>query len=206
MSAPNPRRRFIEKLIAAIGLGIVGTALAPTMAAAQTASYFGKYRGVVTNALDPIGLGRIKANVPDVLGSLDTGWALPCAPYAGAGVGFFTVPPVGAGVWIEFEGGNPNYPIWSGGWWKSYETPSLGSPSQKIFKTSAGHTVLLDDTVGNEHIQIKAAGGAEIALDKGAITLSMSSTQLKISATGVYVNGKRVMASSSSSAISELLL
>ena len=44
---------------------------------------------------------------------------MPAAPYAGPGAGFVALPPVGAGVWIEFEQGDPDFPIWSGGWWGS---------------------------------------------------------------------------------------
>jgi hypothetical protein len=71
--------------------------------------YFGPYRGQVTNNVDPDGLMRIKARVPDVLGELETNWALPCVP-----PGFGSVPDVGTSVWIEFEAGDPTYPIWMG--------------------------------------------------------------------------------------------
>ena len=61
-------------------------------------------------------LGRIQAKVPDVLGDDESGWAMPCVPFGGSGVGFFVLPAVGAGVWIEFEHGDPDYPIWTGCW------------------------------------------------------------------------------------------
>jgi len=78
-------------------------------AAERTERYYGKYRGIVTDNEDPRGLGRIRARVPEVLGDVETGWALPCAPYAGDGSGQFTVPSPGAGVWIEFEAGNVEF-------------------------------------------------------------------------------------------------
>ena len=77
---------------------------------------FGKYRGIVLNNVDPLNLGRLQANVPEVLGEMPTGWATPCAPCGGTGAGFFSVPPIGAGVWIEFEGGDVSRPIWTGCW------------------------------------------------------------------------------------------
>ncbi len=80
---------------------------------------FGKHRGVVTNNQDPQHLGRLKARVPDVLGSAESGWAMPCAPYVEPKTGFLMLPPVGIGVWIEFEGGDLAHPIWSGCWWSS---------------------------------------------------------------------------------------
>ena len=79
--------------------------------------FFGKYRGKVENNIDPMMLGRVQVSVPAVLGSGQLSWAMPCAPFAGPGVGLFTVPPVGANVWVEFEAGDPDYPIWSGCFW-----------------------------------------------------------------------------------------
>lgn len=140
------------------------------------ASYFGKYRGLVSDNEDPLMTGRIKATVPDVLGSQDTGWALPCAPFGGSQTGFFAIPTVGAGVWIEFEHGNPEYPVWSGCWWGSAaDMPPLilAPPYQKLMiVTSGGQTITLDDTPGI-----------------GGITLSTSSGQkLVLSATGVVID------------------
>ena len=83
----------------------------------QNRTFYGKYRGVVTDINDPLKMGRIQARVPDVLGTDVSGWALPSVPFAGDGMGFYALPKVGAGVWIEFEQGDPDYPIWSGCWW-----------------------------------------------------------------------------------------
>ena len=79
--------------------------------------YYGKYRGIVDNNEDPEKMGRIKVRVPDVFHDQVTSWALPCSPYSGNGSGQFTVPAIGAGVWIEFEAGDPAKPIWTGCWW-----------------------------------------------------------------------------------------
>jgi hypothetical protein len=83
---------------------------------------YGKYRGTVTDNVDLLGLGRVLPYVPAVQASV-LNWALPCAPYAGLEVGFFAIPPIGANVWIEFEGGNPDHPIWSGCFWEELEVP-----------------------------------------------------------------------------------
>ena len=85
---------------------------------AQTKKLFGKYRGTVVNTVDPDGLGRIQALVPDV-SPRPLGWALPCAPVAGNQMGIRAVPAIAANVWIEFERGDPDFPIWSGGFWTS---------------------------------------------------------------------------------------
>jgi len=76
--------------------------------------YFGKYRGIVVNNIDPEQRGRIMAIVPDVSTVIPTSWAMPCLPVVGLQMGVYTVPMIGAGVWIEFEQGNPDYPIWTG--------------------------------------------------------------------------------------------
>lgn len=80
----------------------------------MSAKFYGKYRGAVTNNFDPRELGRIRAHVPDVFGTSESGWALPCVlPGATKKIGG-ALPKIGAAVWIEFEQGNPDFPIWSG--------------------------------------------------------------------------------------------
>jgi len=117
----------------------------------RTDRFFGKYRGLVAINVDPLSLGRLKAMVPEVLGEIPSSWALPCAPYAGTGAGFFAVPPIGAGVWIEFEAGDVSRPIWTGAWWATGEVPmdEKGIPAQapttKIFRTEFGLLMAYDD-------------------------------------------------------------
>jgi uncharacterized protein involved in type VI secretion and phage assembly len=79
--------------------------------------FYGKYRGQVANNIDPMQLGRIQALVP-ALSGMTTTWALPCMPYGDPHAGVLLLPPVGALVWIEFEAGDPDYPIWSGCFWE----------------------------------------------------------------------------------------
>src|SRR4051794_39758938 len=89
----------------------------------ETARHYGKYRGTVSDNQDPRRQGRIKVRVPEILGDVDSGWALPCAPHAGEHIGVYTVPPVGAGVWVEFEAGDVSRPIWVGCWWSGDKLP-----------------------------------------------------------------------------------
>jgi hypothetical protein len=116
----------------------------------QADRFYGKYRGLVLNSLDPLGSGRLQAIVPEVLGEVPTGWALPCAPFTGTDAGLYAIPQPGAGVWIEFEAGDTSRPIWSGGWWAAGEVPTdeLATPSQptrKILRSELGLMVSLDD-------------------------------------------------------------
>ncbi len=132
--------------------------------------FYGKYRGVVTDIDDPLMTGRIKARVPDVMGDDESGWAMPCAPFGGSGMGFFALPSVGAGVWIEFEHGDPDYPIWSGCWWGSLaELPTTllmpPPPYNKVLiQTDGGNSILLDDTPGIGGITIQTSGGQKIKM------------------------------------------
>lgn len=121
----------------------------PETAGSRT-RFYGKYRGLVADNADPLLLGRVRADVPAALGEVTTGWALPCLPYTGDGSGFHAIPPVGAGVWIEFEGGDPDYPIWTGGWWGDGQVPTdqTGAPAEpglKILRSEQGLIVALDD-------------------------------------------------------------
>jgi hypothetical protein len=90
--------------------------------------YFGKYRGYVHDVADPENRGRVRVVVPRLLGDTPTGWALPASPYAGPDQGLFTVPDLGAGVWVEFEEGDLSKPIWTGQWWGAPADADIGAP------------------------------------------------------------------------------
>lgn len=116
----------------------------------HTDRFYGKYRGTVSDNDDPMQIGRIRAQVPQVLEDVESGWAMPCAPYAGPNAGLYVIPPVGAGVWIEFEAGDTSLPIWSGAWWSPGDVPmdessSPSQPARKILRTDQGLIVSLDD-------------------------------------------------------------
>jgi uncharacterized protein involved in type VI secretion and phage assembly len=138
--------------------------------------FYGKYRGTVTDVQDPLMTGRVRAKVPDVMGDQESGWAIPCLPFAGSGMGFFALPKVGAGVWIEFEHGDPDYPIWSGCWIGSVtEAPAeiLTPPYKKvILKTEAGHTIILDDTPGVGGITLQTSAGQKIVMNATGIEIT----------------------------------
>jgi Type VI secretion system/phage-baseplate injector OB domain len=127
--------------------------------------FYGKYRGLVIDTADPLGRGRLRALVPDVLGTETSGWALPCAPYTGPNAGLHAIPPAGAGVWIEFEAGDPSRPIWVGGWWADGQVPTdqTSTPStseRKILRSDQGLLVSLDD--GARTIAISDSGGTNL--------------------------------------------
>ena len=161
----------------------------------MSCTFYGKYRGIVTDNLDPLMMGRIRAKVPDVMGDQESGWAMPCAPFGGNGMGFFALPDKDAGVWIEFEHGDPDYPIWSGCWWGSVaEMPPLlivpPPPSNKVMiKTKAGNSILIDDTPGLGGITLETSSGQKIVMNMMGITIdSGMGFSIKLGVTGVSIN------------------
>jgi uncharacterized protein involved in type VI secretion and phage assembly len=158
-------------------------------------TFYGKYRGVVTDIQDPLRIGRVRAKVPDVLGQHESGWAMPCAPFGGRGLGFFALPAVGAGVWIEFECGDPDYPIWSGCWWGAATEvpPQLLAPQpykKLMIRTEGGHSVVLDDTPGGGGITLEAPGGQKIVINSTGIEINDGQGgTIKLNGPKVSVNG-----------------
>jgi uncharacterized protein involved in type VI secretion and phage assembly len=149
--------------------------------ASQTARFYGKYRALVSDNQDPSNLGRIKARVPEILGDVATGWALPALPYSGDGVGIYTIPAPDAGVWIEFEAGDVSRPIWTGCWWGDNQLPkdetgASTTPQKKIVRTEeglllafddGGKTIALSDANGNNLLKIETQSG-EITVQAGS--------------------------------------
>jgi uncharacterized protein involved in type VI secretion and phage assembly len=119
-----------------------------------------------------------------------TAWALPCAPFAGPSVGFFMMPPVGANVWVEFEGGNPEAPIWSGCFWGVGEFPAtLALPQTKVLKTDTV-TVTLSDVPGAGGVTIETTDGKKIVLTALGIEINDGAGgTIKLSGPKVTVNG-----------------
>lgn len=138
--------------------------------------FYGKYRGTVVNNVDPMQIGRIQVMVPDVSNLIPTSWAMPCVPIAGKQMGTFVVPQVGAGVWVEFEQGDPDYPIWVGGYWGIVaEVPALalagvpGNPNI-VLQTSGQNSIVISDLPGpTGGIMLKSTTGASIIVNDTGI-------------------------------------
>lgn len=154
----------------------------------QGTPFYGKYRGVVTSNRDPSMLGRVRAKVSDVLGEKESGWAMPSMPYAGNGVGLFLIPPIDAWVWIEFEHGDPDYPIWTGCFWAQGELPATpASPEMKVLKTEMG-TITLNDTPGAGGITIETTAGMKIMISSAGIEITNGQSSIKLTGPQVSVN------------------
>jgi uncharacterized protein involved in type VI secretion and phage assembly len=147
--------------------------------------FYGKYRGMVLNNIDPMQQGRLQVQVPDVANVIPLTWAMPCVPFAGIQNGMFALPMIGAGVWVEFEQGDPSYPIWSGCFWGSAaEVPAMalqtppGMPAVTL-QTPLQNGITISDLPGpTGGIMIKSATGATLIVND----------------TGIYIqNGKGAM-------------
>ena len=183
---------------------------APTTAVAaprQTTRHYGKYRGTVTDNQDPRSQGRIKVRVPEVLVDVDSGWALPCAPYAGDKTGAYAVPPVGAGVWVEFEAGDVSRPIWVGCWWASDKVPTdeggregdarrqgdaqrAGPASLALHDDS--QTIALSDSNGSNILRIEVQAGTVTVKASTKVVVDAPQIELVANATHPGVFGDRL--------------
>ena len=153
--------------------------------------FYGKYRGAVLNNIDPEQRGRLLVQVPDVLGLLTSSWAMPCFPHAGIQMGTYMIPLIGAGVWVEFEQGDPDYPIWVGCFWGSVaEVPPLalaGNPASPniLLQTSGQNAILMSDLPG-------PAGGILLKSASGAASIQINDTEISITAPRISLKAATV--------------
>jgi uncharacterized protein involved in type VI secretion and phage assembly len=152
--------------------------------------YFGKYRGKVENNIDPQQQGRIRVSVPAVTGSGTLNWAMPSLPFAGSGVGFWAIPPEGANVWVEYEGGDPDYPIWSGCFWGIGEAPATPAVAELVVLKTQTCTLTLSDLPGIGGVTIETSAGMKIKL--GALDIEITDGKggtIKLAGPKVSING-----------------
>jgi uncharacterized protein involved in type VI secretion and phage assembly len=156
--------------------------------------YFGKYRGMVITNIDPMQIGRLMVQVPDISGLVPSTWAMPCFPVTGKQMGVWVLPPIGAGVWVEFEQGDPDYPIWTGCFpGSTADLPALalaGNPVSPsiVLQTGLQNTLMISDMAGpTGGILLKTATGAMIAINDVGITIT-NGKGATIAMTGPTVN------------------
>jgi uncharacterized protein involved in type VI secretion and phage assembly len=178
--------------------------LSETLLALENAVFqkvYGKYAGRVEDVDDKQKIGRIKVSVPDVLRG-ETKWAMPCVPYAGPQIGHYFIPPVGAGVWVEFEGGDVSRPIWVGCYWGTGQLPPDATAAD-VHVLATGKTTMKMDDSGSGEVEIsneqkaKTTWAADVATEAGSATHSVGADgvisesapgKVEIGASGVSVN------------------
>ena len=140
---------------------------------------YGKYRATVLNNVDPMQMGRLLVQVPDVSNVLPSTWAMPCVPFAGIMSGMYAVPAIGSGVWVEFEQGDPDYPVWVGCFWGSTaEVPALALAAPPalqnvVISTTGQNALMISDVPGpTGGILLMSSSGAMISISDVGITIS----------------------------------
>jgi hypothetical protein len=156
-------------------------------------TFYGKYRGKVTNNIDPLQMGRVQVSVPMVLGDGRLSWAMPCAPIAGPGVGFFAVPALDANVWVEFEAGDPDYPIWSGCFWDKGQLPvKPANPFTTVLKSKSVTLTLVDlPGAGGFTIEVKppaVSAPLKLSFTSAGIELKNGKSSIQLSPLSVNIN------------------
>lgn len=190
-----------------MGISDMRTSSAASGHASSTAKHYGKYRGTVTDNQDPRNQGRVRCNVPEILGEVDSGWALPCSPYAGDHSGMYAIPAVGSGVWVEFEAGDVSRPIWVGCWWQSNSAPkdeagADATPDLRIVRSEndmllAFHDdsqiIALSDGDGNNLLKIEVQQGQVTLKASTKVVIDAPLIELVANATHAGVLGDNLM-------------
>ncbi|WP_327351815.1 phage baseplate assembly protein V [Streptomyces sp. NBC_01304] len=173
--------------------------------AAPSNRYLGKFRGKVIDNNDPLRIGRVTVEVPDVLGNEASTWALPCLPFTGLKAGQFVVPSKGAGVWVEFEQGDPSYPIWTGCWYGDEgELPpdardlveQASEHKPVVVQTPNANKIVMSDAPGADRgIRLQAEGGSYIHITPGAIIIATGGgAEIRLEGERVTIKGLLNMA------------
>jgi hypothetical protein len=155
--------------------------------------FYGIYRAVVLNNVDPEMLGRISVTVPDVGSVTPSTFVNPCVPLAGKLEGTFMVPQIGASVWIQFEAGDPDKPVWMGGSWpNTAEVPPaalvpISPPGQAIvFQTTQQQLFMISDAPPFPILAPIPAPAPP--LTGGIILRSPSGSMIVVNDAGIFIN------------------
>jgi hypothetical protein len=153
----------------------------------NTKKFYGKYRGTVVNNIDPMKMGRVQVIVTDASNLIPTSWAAPCLPLLGMQMGIYAVPQIGSGVWVEFEHGDPDKPIWSGCFTGS--AADLPAMAQPIVPPIGGIT--LQTTLQNS---VVVSDMPPTPLTGGIVLRSTTGAMIVVNDSGIYIsNGKGAM-------------
>ena len=156
--------------------------------------YYGKYRATVLDNQDPLLQARLMLQVQDVLGDVPSTWALPCLPAVGKQMGVFVLPAMGSTVWAEFEQGNPDYPIWVGGFWGSAaEVPPLAVAAPPglqniLLQTTGQNSLWITDLPGPTGGIVLKSGASMLIVNDSGIFLTSGAASITLIGNTVAVN------------------
>lgn len=171
---------------------------------------FGKFRATVSSIKDDKHMGRIKVKCPRIYGESESPMCIPCMPFTGDKWGSIMLPEVNDTVWIEFEEGDTEKPLYVGGWWLENKTPvqtdyDNTAKFKRVIKTKSGHMILFYEESGKEYVQIVEKHGNIVKLDDKGITLQdFSDNKIVTTDQGISIedmNGNKVDMTSSGTVI-----
>ncbi|HET6765387.1 MAG TPA: phage baseplate assembly protein V [Longimicrobiaceae bacterium] len=142
--------------------------------------WFGVYPALVTDIVDPDGLGRIQVKLPWLgqAGADDVrAWATLLSPYADDGQGFQALPAVDTQVVVAFEAGDARRPYIVGSAWNGAEKmpDDPAKPNNKrLIKTRSGSLLEFDDSDGAAKVTLSMKSGHKMVLDDSAQQVTVS--------------------------------
>ncbi|MDZ8228187.1 phage baseplate assembly protein V [Nostoc sp. ChiVER01] len=177
----------------------------------QDNHFYGVTVGVVTNNQDPEGLGRVKVRFPWLWDEqknigVDSHWARVLTPMAGNNRGLYFLPEVEDEVLVAFEHGLAEFPYILGGLWngkdKQPENNNDGQNNKRTIKSRSGHIIRLDDSKGQEKIEIIDGSGKNTIVINTAnnsititanadITIESLNGKLTLSGSGIEINSTK---------------
>jgi len=126
--------------------------------------YYGNYRGFVLSNEDPLKMGRLQLRLPHLNPNVkdDETWAWPISSWGGKDYGIQLLPQKGDMVWVQFENGDADYPLWQHAGYSKEELPlEFKTPNHYGFKTPSGSLILINDNKDEEEIFIKHTNNDE---------------------------------------------
>jgi Type VI secretion system/phage-baseplate injector OB domain len=152
--------------------------------------YFGIYRGKVEQNIDPEQRGRLMVSVPSVTGSGTLNWAEPAMPFAGSSSGVWAIPPTQSNVWIAYEGGNPDQPVWLGCFWDRGQAPAQPAVAELLVVKTKSCTLQLSDLPGPLGGLKLETGAMKITLAPTGIEITNGAASIKLQQATVSINGQ----------------
>jgi uncharacterized protein involved in type VI secretion and phage assembly len=180
--------------------------------------FYGAYPALVSDIKDPDGQGRVKVSLPwspDKDGASYEAWARLATLMAGNNRGSWFIPDVNDEVLVIFLGGDPRYPCVLGGLWNGQDSPpqsmdGAGKNYVKTIRSRNGVKITLDDTDGQERMEIETPGGQSITLQDGPGSISIvdsNGNSVRLETAGVTVTASaKVTVNASTAEISAGML